>query len=89
MILTGGHQKTIEVVLGPMVQFRCEVAGSACCAFAAVAASATGANMAAQAAVPVKTVATLNAFLIDSSSRGRVSGASKLAPPRDIRVISA
>jgi hypothetical protein len=58
------------LVLGPTAQFQSEVAGSTCWVFAVVAAPAAGANAAAptaHAAVPVNTVATLKAFLIDSS----------------------
>ncbi len=47
-----------------MAQFPCVAIGSTCWFLAVVAAKAAGANAAAQAAAPVKTVATLKAFLI-------------------------
>ena len=59
-----GLIRTVDDVSGPMVQFLCAVIGSTCWFLAVVAAKAAGANAAAQAAAPVKTVVTLKAFLI-------------------------
>jgi hypothetical protein len=72
-----------------VAQFRCEVAGSNGWSLAVVTAPAAGANAAAQAAVPVNTVATVKALLIDSSSRGRAADGVTLAQARDNRVITA
>jgi len=59
-----GLIRTVDDVSGPMMQFLCDVIGSTCWVLAVVAAKAAGANPVAQAAAPVKTVATLKAFLI-------------------------